>query len=90
MTTYTYLTNDDIQTLTEFFNFVDSDKDGLVTINEIKEACAVDINNDGIVSDEEKNTSASYWINNILTIQDLNHDSKLSLDELLKFNDIPK
>jgi Ca2+-binding EF-hand superfamily protein len=90
MTTYTYLTSDDIQTLTEFFNFVDTDHDGLITINEIKEVCAVDINADGVISEDEILLSASPWIDNMLINQDLDHDSKLSLEELLKYNDIPK
>ncbi len=90
MTTYTYLTYDDIQTLSEFFNYVDTDHDGFITVNEIKEACSVDINGDNIISEDEKFTSATPWINSMLSDQDLNHDSKLSLDELLKYNDIPK
>jgi hypothetical protein len=87
--TYIYLTDDAISVLTEFFNYVDTDHDGFITINEIKTACEVDINGDGVITEEERVTSASPWINLLLSNQDLDLDQKLSLTELLTYNDIP-
>lgn len=36
----------DTSAIVEFFNFVDTDHDGFITIEDIKNACAVDINQD--------------------------------------------
>jgi hypothetical protein len=87
--TYTFLTDDNISVLTDFFNYVDTDHDGFITINEIKTACEVDINADGIITEEERVTSASPWISLLLSNQDLDLDQKLSLTELLIYNDVP-
>jgi len=76
----------DISVITDFFNYVDTDHDGFITINEIKEACKVDINNDGVITEDEKLQCARVWINEKLPIQDMNGDQKISLDELIAYN----
>ena len=76
----------DTSVLWDFFQFVDVDKDGFITVDEIKEACKVDINGDGIISEDEKIQCARIWINEKLPIQDLNGDMKLSWDELISYN----
>lgn len=76
----------DYTAITEFFNYVDADKDGFITIDEIKDACKVDINGDGTITDDEKLQTARVWIVEKLPIQDLNGDQKLTLDELVAYN----
>lgn len=87
---YPNLTYAEICTLTEFFNFVDSNHDGFITVDEIKETCGVDINNDGAISEEEMITCARVWLNSYLAIQDTDEDAKLTLHEVLKFNNDTK
>ena len=87
---YPNLTQDDIETMTLFFEFVDSDHDGYVTMDEIREACAVDIDGDGTITDAEKNASAAPWLGALATSQDMDGDQKLSLAELLQFNNSTK
>lgn len=87
---YPLLTSDDIETITLFFLFVDSDKDGFITVSEIREACAVDINNDGVISEEEKDAGADPWLTQYLSQQDLDADQKISLHELLLYNNNSK
>jgi Ca2+-binding EF-hand superfamily protein len=82
---YPHLTQDTIETLILFFEFVDADKDGFITINEIKSACEVDIDNDGLVSEAERDACASSWLA-VLGEQDLDGDQKLTLHELLMYN----
>ena len=82
---YPKLTGEDISVLTEFFQFVDTDHDGFITVAEIKVACGVDINGDGTVSEEEAVKGAAGWLNEFLN-QDMNADQKVSLAELLEFN----
>ena len=87
---YPKLTYEEFCNLTEFFNFVDTNHDGFITVEEIKVACGVDINQDGAISEEEMITCARVWLNTYLAIQDINNDTKLSLDEILKFNNDTK
>jgi hypothetical protein len=54
---------------TEFFNFVDTNHDGFITISEIK--------NDNLCK-------------NIMGLQDTNVDKKLTLHEILQFNNDTK
>ena len=75
----------DTSVIVEFFNFVDTDRDGFITVNEIKEACVVDINQDGVVSEDEKLQCARVWLQEKLPLQDLDGDQKISLAELLLF-----
>ena len=86
---YTNLTQDEIETMTLFFEYIDSDHDGFVTVNEIKEACSVDIDADGTISEQEKNASAAPWIG-ALASQDQDGDQRLSLHELLMYNSSSK
>lgn len=83
---YPNLTYEQICNLTDFYNFVDTDHDGFITIEEIKLACAVDINNDGVISEEEMITCAKTWLNSYLALQDKNSDNRLTLHEILQFN----
>ena len=75
----------DTSVIAEFFNYIDTDHDGFITVNEIKEACAVDINQDGIVSEDEKLQCAHVWLQETFPLQDLDGDQKISLAELLVF-----
>lgn len=86
---YPALTVDDIETLTLFFDWVDQDKDGYITVSEIKSACEVDVNADGIISEDERLQCAQPWLEG-LAGQDLDDDSRLTLDELLQFNNNAK
>lgn len=90
MSAYPKLSSDEVSVLTEFFNFVDTNHDGYITVEEIKMACAVDINGDGIISNEEILKGAGVWLNSYLSQQDLDMDAKVSLQELLKFNNDTK
>lgn len=76
---------DTVETLTEFFNYVDTDHDGWITVDEIKQACAVDIDGDGVISEVELDATSLAWINNVPLI-DLDKDMKITLEELLKYN----
>ncbi len=75
----------DTSAIVEFFNFVDTDHDGFITIEEIKNACAVDINQDGTISEDEKLQCARIWIQEKFPLQDLNNDQKVSLNEMLQY-----
>ena len=87
---YPRLTQDEIETLTIFFQWVDTDHDGYVTVDEIKEACKVDIDGDGVITEAEKTACAQAWLGTYLTQQDLDSDAKISLHELLKYNNDTK
>jgi Ca2+-binding EF-hand superfamily protein len=77
---------DKIETLTAFFNWVDANNDGLISVEEIKEACAVDLDGDGVITEAEKIQSARQWIETNFPLQDANGDQLISLQELLEFN----
>jgi Ca2+-binding EF-hand superfamily protein len=83
---YNNLTQDDIDTITLFFNFVDLDKDGYITPNEINEAMKEDFNGDGIIIDDEKIAGGRQWMESNFNAQDFNADDKISLAELLEYN----
>ena len=87
---YTNLTQDDIDSITAFFNYVDEDKDGYVSVSEIQDAMAVDLNQDGTITQDEKVTAGQEWLNTNFALQDLDKDSQISLAELLQFNDTYK
>jgi Ca2+-binding EF-hand superfamily protein len=78
---------DKIETLTSFFDFVDTDHDGFITVNEIRDACSVDVNADGIISEEEIVACAKPWLDS-LNLQDLDGDTRISLAELLAYNGV--
>ena len=83
---YPNLSQETINNLTQFFQYVDKDNNGYITVAEIREACAVDINNDGVISEDEKDRTSRVWIQTYFGSQDLNSDMKVSLDELLAYN----
>jgi Ca2+-binding EF-hand superfamily protein len=85
MSTYPNLSEENISVLTEFFNFIDSNKDGFISIQEIQDACMVDVDGDDTITQAEIEACAQPWVNR-LNVQDLNADTKISLDELLEYN----
>jgi Ca2+-binding EF-hand superfamily protein len=68
---------------------LDKDNDGYVRVAEIKEACAVDVNGDGFISEEERMQGAQAWLG-ALEGQDLDDDQRLTLHELLLYNNNAK
>jgi len=84
--TYQNLTQEDIDTVTSFFNFVDKDHDGLISKSEIEEAMAVDLDKDNTISYDEKLAAGQEWFQTHFSLQDMNRDGQLSLQELLAFN----
>ena len=82
---YPNLSADHIATLTTFFQAVDTNQDGFVSVLEIQAAEAEDLNSDGVITQSEINTCAAPWLA-AENVQDLNHDQLLSLAELLQFN----
>ena len=94
---YPKLSQETIVSLTEFFRYVDKDNSGFITVSEIRDAFAVDINNDGVISEDEKDITSSVILQTyfkfkdsnpvaIILNQDLKNDMKLSLHELLSYN----
>lgn len=75
----------DESVIREFFAWVDTNHDGFITIEEIKSACEVDINGDGVVSEDERLQCARGWLA-IFAEQDLDVNQLISLDELLAYN----
>ena len=90
MSSYPHLTSDEIETLTIFFNWVDQDKDGFVTVFEIKQACAIDLDGNGVITESEKLQCAGPWLASLTSEQDLDNDTRLSLHELLQYNNDSK
>ena len=86
MSTMPALSVDDISVITEFFNYVDTDHDGFITISEIRAAVAVDTDADGTISDIEITASALPWVSDLVN-QDADVDSKISLVELIAYNE---
>lgn len=84
------LSTDDINTISDFFSFVDTNSDGYIGTKEIKNACAVDINCDGIITEEERTSSSYPWLNDYFYLQDIDQDNKISLTELLQYNNDTK
>ena len=86
---YPNLTQDAIETLTIFFQWVDTDHDGYISIEEIKNACVVDRDGNGTITQEEIDACAAPWIA-ALPDEDMNNDQKLTLEELLSYNNNAK
>jgi Ca2+-binding EF-hand superfamily protein len=87
---YPNLTWDDITALTAFFEYVDSDHDGYISVAEIQEACAVDYNGDSVVDVDERVRAGAQWLDTYFVAEDLNDDSLLTLHELLQYNNDTK
>lgn len=81
-----YQTADDVLTLTAFFNYVDKNKDGYISPDEINEAMAVDYDNSGTIDEWEKVKAGRQWMDTFFAGQNANYDRRISLDELLKWN----
>lgn len=75
----------DRQALIDFFNYVDSDGSGFITVAEIHAACDMDIDGNGTISADEQQIGSGPWLAVMSTI-DLNVDQQISLAELLAFN----
>lgn len=80
------LSPDTVESLKAFFNHVDTDHDGHITVDEIREAMGVDYNSDNVISQDEKLRAGAQWIDTHLPLQDLDKDQKLTLQELLEYN----
>jgi Ca2+-binding EF-hand superfamily protein len=75
----------DRQAITDFFNYCDTDHDGYITVEEIRQACGVDLDGNGIIDQSELDTGSAPWLA-VINTQDLNGDHKISLQELLAYN----
>lgn len=82
---YAALTADDVTTLTTFFQAVDSNHDGYISVAEIKSACRVDTDGDGNITQAEVDASALPWLTDFVN-QDLDNNAQISLAELLAYN----
>lgn len=79
--------NETIENIKAFFAYVDIDKDGLITVDEIRNAMAVDFNADGAIDADERLKAGARWISDgPFATQDANGDQKISLSELLAYN----
>ena len=86
-TGYSHLTQDDVDTITTFFNFADLDHDGYITQEEINNAMSEDFNGDGTIIDDELIQGGKQWMESNFNAEDFDKDAKISLAELLKYND---
>lgn len=86
MSAYPNLTDDTIQSITAFFEYVDADHDGYITVLEIQEACVVDYDGNGVISADELVKAGQQWLQYYFSAQDLDADQRLTLHELLQFN----
>lgn len=80
---YPNLSNDDITTIIDFFNVVDTNKDGYISVAEITAAMTVIVDN--ITYD-----NSNQWLANYFSVEDFNQDNFISLDELLLYNNNKK
>lgn len=65
------------------FAYVDKDRDGFVSVNEIKAACAVNRDGDGVISDAEKNAGLGGVVQTMASMAGVDGDQKFSLRDLL-------
>jgi Ca2+-binding EF-hand superfamily protein len=86
---YPNLTSEDVDVLTRFFAYVDTDHDGAITKAEIEAACRVDVNGDGTVDAAELQATAGPWLD-AFAAQDADGNMRLTLEELLASNDAAK
>lgn len=64
------------------FAFVDKDGDGLISIGEIRDACAVDRDGDGAISESEKNIAIANTIQTLASWNGIREDQKFSLRDI--------
>jgi len=80
------LTQDNVATITSFFNYVDTNKDGFITTTEINEAMGVDYDGNGHIDEWEKVKAGKEWLDTYFAGQNANSDHRISLAELLQWN----
>jgi Ca2+-binding EF-hand superfamily protein len=80
---YPNLSNDDVNTITDFFNEVDTNKDGYISVAEVTAAMTVIVNNITYDNSQE-------WLANYFSAEDFNQDHMISLAELLLYNNNKK
>lgn len=82
------MNQDTIASVSAFFAYVDKDGDGFITPSEAQAAMAVDYNSDGVVSGDEQVKAGAQWVQNgPFAAQDLDGDQKITLVELLSYNE---
>jgi hypothetical protein len=64
------------------FRCVDKDHDGFISVNEIKAACAVDWDGDGVISEAEKNAGIGGMVQAVASLAGVEGDQKFSLRDL--------
>jgi len=79
------LSVNDIAILLEFFNYVDTDHDGFITVAEIR-AAVTDTNADGTNSKLQIVASFLPWLT-ALTNQYTDGDARINLSELMECNE---
>jgi hypothetical protein len=82
---YPNLNTDDIQTITDFFHSVDTNKDNFISVSEITNAMSATDPATGIVYDNSQE-----WLSVYFVAEDFNHDQLLTLNELLQYNNDKK
>lgn len=84
---YPNLSQDTVDALTAFFHYVDTDHDGYISILEIQAACVVDYDGNGVITQDELVKAGQQWLQYYFTAEDMDADGRITLDDLLAFND---
>ena len=84
MTQDVSLSRSEIDSLTSYFTYVDADRDGYITADEIQDAAGVDLNGDGVITDDEVLISGQKHFSDLFQY-DVNKDQRISLTELIEF-----
>ena len=67
--------------LTAYFTYVDADRDGFISAEEIQDAGNVDLNGDGVITEDEDLMMGQKFFADIFEY-DINRDKLISLEEL--------
>lgn len=62
----------------------DTDKDGYISVDEIKRACAVDRDGDGVISDAEKNAGVGGAVQAIASLVGVDEHQKFCLRDVMQ------